>query len=67
MNHLFNSDKELNMVSNFPEKYEEYSVKSFCGEIIYRSAVTNENVQKCVFCVIFYEMLIMAWNVCKKI
>ena len=63
---VFNSDKELNMVSNFPEKYEEYSVKSFCGEIIFRSAVTNENVQKCVFCVIFYEMLIMAWNVCKK-
>ena len=63
---VFNSDKELNMVSNFPEKYEEYSVKSFCGEIIFRSAVTNENVQKCVFCVIFYEMLKMAWNVCKK-
>ena len=27
---VFNSDKELNMVSNFPKKYEEYSVKSFC-------------------------------------
>ena len=34
------------MVSNCSENYEEYSVKSFCGEIIFRSAVTNENVAK---------------------
>ena len=63
---VINSDEEINLVSNCSEKYEEYSVKSFCGGIIFHSAVTNENVQKCVFCVIFYEMLIMAWNVCKK-
>ena len=63
---VINSDKEINLVSNCSENYEEYPVKSFCWAIIFRSAVTNENVQKCVFCVIFYEMLKMVWNVCKK-
>ena len=55
------------MVSNCSENYEEYSVKTNIQGIIFRSAVTNENVQKCVFCAIFYEMLIMALNVCKQI
>ena len=54
---VINSDKEINMVSNCSENYEEYPVKSFCGGIIFRSAVTNENAQKCVFCAIFYECL----------
>ena len=54
---VINSDKELNMVANCSENYEEYPVKSFCGGIIFRSAVTNENAQKCVFCAIFYECL----------
>ena len=63
---VFSIDKELNRVSHCSEKYEEYSVKSFCGGIIFRSAVTNKNVQKCVFWAIFYEMLIIGWNVCKK-
>ena len=56
----------MNMVLNCSEKYEEYPVKKNWEVIIFRSAVTNENAQKCVFCAIFYEMLKMAWNVFKK-
>ena len=57
---VINSDKEINIVSNCSEKYEEYPVKTNWGVIILRSAA------KMHVCAIFLKMLIIAWNVCKQ-
>ena len=51
------SDKEINMVSNCCENYEKYPVINYWGEIILRSAVTNENSQNCAFARFFMKCL----------
>ena len=45
------------MVPNCSEKEKEYPVKNSELGIIFRLAATNENAQKCVFCVIFMKCL----------
>ena len=45
------------MVSNCSEKDKEYPIKNNLGGIIFRLAATNENAQKCVFCVILMKCL----------
>ena len=55
---VINSDKEINMVSNCSDKYEEYPVKTNWRVIILRSAVTDENARKCAFARFFIKCLL---------
>ena len=52
---------EINMVSNPSRKYEKYHERKKNGDSVLSNGVTRENARA-----IFYKMLKMTWNVCKK-
>ena len=59
---VINSDKEINMVSNCSENYEEYPVKSFYGGIIFvRPWRTKTRKNAC-----FARFFINAYNGLKR-
>ena len=63
---VINGHKEINMVSNSLKKYKKYHERKKNGDSMFCNGVTRENARACAVRAIFYKMLKMTWNVCKK-
>ena len=63
---VINGHKEINMVSNSLKKYNKYHERKKNGDFMFCNGVTRENARACCLRAIFYKMLKMTWNVCKK-